>query len=154
MQAHPRPRRATQPRQADHHLEAAVRQRAGADAAAVGGRHRAHDREPEPHAAIGAGAVAAVPVERLEQRLDLVGRDHRAAVGHAELRDPPAGAGVDLDPALGAVVPHRVLHQVGDHPLEQGPVAGHRAGAEHLADPQIERFHLRAGVAERIGGGF
>ena len=47
----------------------------------VGGGDRADDREPEAVVAVGLGGAApGEPLERLEQPLDLAGRDHRPGV--------------------------------------------------------------------------
>ena len=73
----------------DGHLQAALGEGAGLGASAVGRGHRAHDRQAEAGAAVGAGAVAFQPPERLEQRRHLLGRDRPPAVG-----DPDHGHAV------------------------------------------------------------
>jgi hypothetical protein len=46
-----------------------------------------------------------------------------------------------------------VLDEVGDQPLQQGAVTGHRGSAQHPADPQAEPLHLAGGHLQGVGGG-
>jgi len=121
--------------------------------AAVGGGDRADDGQAETGAAGGAGAVGLEAAEGLEQGVDLGGGDRGAGVGDPDHGLGAGAAGVDLDPAAGLVVADGVLDQVGDQPLQQGAVAGHRGRAQHPADPQAEPLDLGSGQLEGVGGG-
>jgi hypothetical protein len=68
----------------------------------------------------------AEPLERLEQAVDLVGRDQRPGVADRYGRPPVSDGGGDLDPASVGVVPDGVTDQVRDQALGEGRVAGGR----------------------------
>ena len=131
---------------------AAARQRAGAGLAAVGGGDRRTMDRPSP-------APRSEPVRSPSRRRNGSNRaatwsgGSGAAVGDPDHGHGAGAAGVDLDPPAAPVVADGVLDQVGDQPLEQGAVAGHRGGAQHLADPEAEAPHLGGGRRQGVGGG-
>ena len=82
------------------------------------------------------------PLEGLEEPLELAGRDQRAGVDDGEVRASRLGAGGDLDPAAGDVVPDCVRDEVGDESFEQVRIAGRPGRLEHddaLESAQIVR---------------
>jgi hypothetical protein len=116
----------------------------------MGERDRSDDRQPEAGAAVGADAVLLEPAERLEDRLQLVRRDHRPGVGHQQLG--PAVVGPGGNPQLTAivVVPDRVLHQVLYEPFDQDRVAGGRGGAGVAVDGDGAVGGLRCGLVQYV----
>ena len=107
--------------QLDADRETAERRRLGLHLAAVRVDDQAHDRQAQAGTA-GRGAHPAATAERLEQRVDLGVRDDRTAVG--DVQPHPLGGlpGRDPQPAVGDVVPDRVLDEVPDQPLEQSRI--------------------------------
>jgi hypothetical protein len=93
-------------------------------------------------------------LERLEQAADLTGRDHLTGVPHREDGLPGGGAGGDLHPPAGHVVPQGVVGQVGDQALDQARVAQDRGRAQRglHADAALAGF-LITGRGDVTGDG-
>lgn len=104
-------------RDRDGQLEPAAGARLGGDRGVVGAGDRAGDRQAEADALRVSDALLGAG-ERLEQHGKLVDRDIRAGVGDREDSAVRPSRGVNPDPTVEPVVEHRVLHEVGDHPLE------------------------------------
>jgi hypothetical protein len=99
------------------------------DGGAVGSGDRADDRQAEAVMAVGrGGAVAAEPVEWLEQPVELVRANHQSGVGNGQDRKPGFGLGTDLYGPVGVVVTHGVVDQVRHQALDQGRLADDRGG--------------------------
>jgi hypothetical protein len=103
---------------------------------------RLDDREPQPMAAVVAGAGPAQPLEGRKEPADLLGRDGGAGVGDRREGVPVAGAGGDLDASESAVVADRVVDQVGDQALEQPLVARRRRRGDRGATSISARWRV------------
>jgi hypothetical protein len=112
--------------------------------AAIGLGSRADDREAKP----GAAGLVAVPAARVveagepvEGPLQVGGRDAGPVVGHRE--HDPAGFAAHRDGHLRLGIPHRVVHEVHEQPVQLIPVAGHQ-----VCQGQVRR--ARTGVIVRL----
>ncbi len=130
-------------RELDDEARALARERLDRHAPAVGLHEPAHDREPEPRAAV-AGTRAAGAVERLEDAVALGGRDPGPAVDDADQQPPAGHAPADRD-RVAARVARAVLEQVGERPLELGRVGAH----ERQVGVEREREALRRRAGDR-----
>jgi hypothetical protein len=76
-------------------------------------------------------------------------------IGHHEHRVLPVQSGVDGQPPLSDVVPHRVLDQIGGQPVEQGTVAGGGGGVQGGPHGEPTRGDLAGQGVQRVlsGGG-
>jgi len=110
----------------------------------VGGRDGGDQGEAESGAVV-PGAVVQ-PGEGLEQVGDLLRRDHRPAVDHAQHGLGLAGGRRDRDGPPVGVVALGVVEQVDDEPLEQHGVAGHRRFPERGGNGDAGRGAAVQGV--------
>jgi L-lactate dehydrogenase complex protein LldG len=111
--------------EADVDLETTAASDSRRDAGVVHVGDRLDDREPEPDATGGES------LKRFEETLELAGRNQRTGVGDGKNSASGLGAGSDLEPAAGEVVPDRVRNEVGGESLEQLRVAARPRGLEH-----------------------
>ena len=86
-------------------------------------------------------------LERLEQAVEVVGWDRRAAVGYAQDRAVRRCAGRHVDTAGGLVVLDGIAQQVGGEALDQARVAVGEGGGERALDSQpvgLDALRVRA----------
>ena len=97
---------------------------------------RGDDREPEAQAVGGTDPVGAAALERPDEPGDVIGRDHRARVGHrqhgAALSDP----GGHLNRAVRDIVAHGIVDEVGHEPLGEPRIADSQRRIERRGDGQ------------------
>jgi hypothetical protein len=118
------------------------------DSGLMSGRDRLHDRESEPGPVSGGSCVWAESLERLEQSLELAGRDHRSGVRDREGGASSGGVRDDVEPAVGDVVADGIRDQVRHEALDELRVAGRSGRLEHRGAPQSLMI-----VASQDGGG-
>ena len=134
-------------REARLDVEAASGTGVRGEGSAVGVGDGADDGQAEPVPAVVAGALAAQPLERLEQPVHLAGRDRLPGVADRYDRPPGLGVGADLDPAVGPVVAQGVVDQVRDQAFGQARVTGGRSRAERGVDADAALLGLLAADA-------
>src|ERR1035438_7349206 len=88
-------------------MEAAFGRRVRGDDRVVGGGDGRDDGQAKSVPAAVAGAGGVQPLERLEEPVDLSGRDHWAAAGDREDGAAVPGPGGELDRAAGNIVADR-----------------------------------------------
>src|SRR5579862_7218422 len=99
-------------REGDGEEEPSWWERLGGDGGMVGGGDRPDDREAEAVAVFVVGADGVEALERLEETVDLIGRDDRPGVGHGEHGLAVSRLGGDFDASAGDVVPDGVVDEV------------------------------------------
>ena len=122
--------------------------RVGGDGGVVGGGDGSDDGEAEAVAVFVVGAAGVEALERLEEPVDLAGRDDRAGVGHREHGFAVGGVGGDLHVPAGDVVADGVVDEVGDEAFDESGVAVERGGADGGLDVQSEAFGVEAGARQ------
>jgi len=109
------------------------------------------DREPEPEAAVGAGARAVRLTEALEDVIDEGGLDALPAVAHGDLDGRGDARQPDLDAPATRSELHGVREEVPDHLLEARGVSDHvaRAGIQDRRDAYVLRVRRGAHDVDR-----
>ncbi len=92
---------------------------------------------------------AVQPLERLEQPVDLVGRDDLAGVGHGQHHSAYLAVDADLDGATGHVVVDRVVAEVDQQPAEQHRVTRYPRRLQRGLHPQPAPLGLGCPLAQR-----
>src|SRR5262249_23308028 len=103
--------------------------------------------------AVAAGGARAEPLERLEQAVNLRGRDDLPGAGHRQDGAGVAGPGGDLDIPARDVVPDGVVDQVGGQLLDQKRVTVEAGGLDVRVDGQAEAADRGGGGGHGFGGG-
>src|SRR4029450_5828744 len=86
-------------------------------------RDRVHDGQPKPDPATVACALGAIPLERLQQPLDLACGNEGPTVRYRYHGVPAASFNGHVDVAARLVVGDRVVQEVGDQPLHEAAIA-------------------------------
>jgi hypothetical protein len=122
------------------------------DGGGVRGGDGADNGEAKAVTVVAAGGARAEPLERLEQAVDLVGRDDLPGAGHRQDGAGVAGPGGDLDIPARDVVPDGVVDEVGGQLLDQKRVAVEDGGLDVGVDVQAEAADRGAGGGQGFAG--